>query len=145
MLIKDLIIFFILLIVVSLIIFMPSFFKHKLEFGRIPLCKLRCGSSSYWYSMSYPIVRLYCYNDFFILSHWAKVIIFYDKVKSIEAKKFLYLYKVIIEFEEKFGYEKAKVFFLTYKPFEKFISLLEEKLGKEKILNSIHNRKEERE
>ena len=43
------------------------------------------------------------------------------------------------------GYEKAKVFFLTYNPFEKFISLLEEKLGKEKILNSIHNRKEKRE
>ncbi len=94
--------------------------------------------------MSYPIVRLYCYNDYFILSHWAKVIIFYDKVKSIEAKKFLYLYKVTIEFEKKFGYEKVKVFFLTHKPFAKFISLLEEKLGKEKILNSIPNKKQER-
>ncbi len=134
---KDLMFALLLFIIGIIIIFLPSFFKHKLEAGKIPLCKIRCGARSYWYSMSYPIVRLYCYDDFFILSHWAKVIIFYNKVKSIEAKKILYLYKVTIEFEKKFGYEKVKIFFLTYKQFARFLSVLEEKLDKEKIKNFL--------
>jgi len=107
--------------------------KADIERTKTPLLTVRCGANSSLFSVSYPFVRLSCYDDFLVVRFLLKIVIFYIKIKEIYLRKKLFWFRVEIIYRANLYDEKIILVFLKREDALKIFNFLNSKTKEVKV------------